>query len=61
VSKDSSSFENRYLSPKLVEFWMADKGMEAGRSLWRQRLLFCLPFELSDSIRVLDLGGEQVL
>jgi tRNA (cmo5U34)-methyltransferase len=57
VSKDSSSFENRYLSPKFVDFWMADKGMEAGRNLWRQRLLSCLPFELPDSIRVLDLGA----
>ena len=57
MSADLGSFKNRYLSPKFVDFWMADKGMEAGRTLWRQRLLSCLPFELTDSIRVLDLGA----
>ena len=30
--------------------------MEAGRSLWRHRLLSFLPFELTDSIQLLDLG-----
>jgi tRNA (cmo5U34)-methyltransferase len=35
---------------------MADKGMEAGRSLWRHRLLSFLPFESTASIRLLDLG-----
>jgi tRNA (cmo5U34)-methyltransferase len=51
------SFKNRYLSSKYVDFWMADKGMEAGRSLWRRRLLSFLPFESTDSIRLLDLGA----
>ncbi len=32
MTSDSGSFKNRYLSSKYVDFWMADKGMEAGRS-----------------------------
>jgi len=56
LTSDSRSYENRYLSSKYVDFWMADKGMEAGRSLWRQRLLSFLPFEPTDKIRLLDLG-----
>ncbi len=30
--------------------------MEAGRSIWRHRLLSFLPFESTDNIRLLDLG-----
>ncbi|MGO8805213.1 MAG: class I SAM-dependent methyltransferase [Candidatus Bathyarchaeia archaeon] len=56
MTSDSESFENRYLSSKYVDFWMADKGMEAGRSLWRHRLISFLPFDPSDSFRLLDLG-----
>ena len=57
TSADSASFKNRYQSSKYVDFWMADKGMEAGRSLWRKRLLSFLPFESSQAIDVLDLGA----
>jgi len=57
MTADSGSFKNRYLSPKFVDFWMADQGMEAGRSLWRQKLISLLPFESSDTLRVLDLGA----
>ncbi len=56
MTSDSSSFKNRYLSSKYVDFWMADKGMEAGRNVWRQRLLSFLPYEPADSFRLLDLG-----
>ena len=56
MTSDSGSFKNRYLSSKYVDFWMADKGMEAGRSVWRHRLLSFLPFEPADSFRLLDLG-----
>ncbi|MGD0450868.1 MAG: methyltransferase domain-containing protein [Candidatus Bathyarchaeia archaeon] len=54
---DSGSFKNRYLSSKYVDFWMADKGMEAGRNIWRQKLISFLPFEPTDALRVLDLGA----
>jgi tRNA (cmo5U34)-methyltransferase len=57
LTSDSGSFKNRYLSSKYVDFWMADKGMEAGRNVWRQRLLTFLPFEPTDSLRLLDLGA----
>ncbi len=56
MTSDLGSFKNRYLSSKYVDFWMADKGMEAGRSIWRHRLLSFLPFESKDTIRLLDLG-----
>jgi len=56
LTSDSGNFKNRYLSSKYVDFWMADRGMEAGRSVWRQRLLSFLPFEPADSFRLLDLG-----
>jgi ubiquinone/menaquinone biosynthesis C-methylase UbiE len=56
LTADSGTFKNRYLSSKYVDFWMADKGMEAGRSVWRHRLLSLLPFEPTDSMRMLDLG-----
>jgi len=55
-TSDSDSFKNRYLSPKYVDFWIADKGMESGRRLWRSRLLSFLPFESNQEFRVLDLG-----
>ena len=51
------SFKNRYLSSKYVDFWMADKGMEAGRNVWRQRLLSYLTYEPADAFRILDLGA----
>jgi len=57
MAADSSSFKNRYLSSKYVDFWMADKGMEAGRNIWRQKLISFLPFESTDTIRILDLGA----
>ncbi|MGZ4850489.1 MAG: class I SAM-dependent methyltransferase [Candidatus Bathyarchaeia archaeon] len=56
MTSDAGLFKNRYLSSKYVDFWMADKGMEAGRNVWRQRLLYFLPFEPADSFRLLDLG-----
>jgi tRNA (cmo5U34)-methyltransferase len=56
LTTDSGSFKNRYLSSKYVDFWMADKGMEAGRNVWRQRLVSFLPFEPADNLRLLDLG-----
>ena len=56
MASDVGSFKNRYLSSKYVDFWMADKGMEAGRSVWRHRLVSFLPFETADTIRLLDLG-----
>ena len=56
MASDLGSFKDRYLSSKYVDFWMADKGMEAGRSLWRHRLLSFLPFEPTDTIHLLDLG-----
>ncbi len=36
---------------------MADKGMEAGRNVWRQRLLSYLAYESADAFRILDLGA----
>lgn len=54
---DSDSFKNRYLSKEYVDFWMADKGMEAGRIIWRQKLISFLPFESAAAIRLLDLGA----
>ena len=56
MARDSSSYKDRYLSSKYIDFWMADKGMEAGRSIWRHKLLSFLPFEQADSFRILDLG-----
>lgn len=57
VTEDLDSFENRYRSPKYVEFWMADQGLEGRRIQWRKRLVASLPFGSSDTIRILDIGA----
>ena len=56
MTVDSGSFKNRYLSSKYVDFWMADKDMESGRNIWRQKLISFLPFEPTDTIHILDSG-----
>ena len=57
MTEDLGSFENRYRSPKYVELWMADKGLETRRIQWRKRLVASLPFDSSDSLRILDMGA----
>ena len=57
MTEDLGSFENRYRSPKFVEFWMADQGLEARRTEWRKRLVAFLPFDSSDTLRILDIGA----
>ncbi|MGB8827811.1 MAG: class I SAM-dependent methyltransferase [Dehalococcoidales bacterium] len=54
--EDLSSFENRYRSLKYVELWAADQGLEARRIEWRKRLVASLPFDSSDTLRILEIG-----
>jgi Methylase involved in ubiquinone/menaquinone biosynthesis len=51
------SFSERYRNPEFVDFWRADRSLEAARSWWRHRLITVLPFEAEKAIRVLDLGA----
>ena len=57
MAEDLGSFENRYRSPKYVELWMTDQGLEARRIQWRKRLVASLPFDSSDTLRILDVGA----
>jgi tRNA (cmo5U34)-methyltransferase len=53
----TADFSERYRNPEFVDLWRADKGLEAARSFWRNRLISVLPFESQKAIKVLDLGA----
>ena len=57
MDENLDSYENRYHSPKYVELWAADQGLEARRIEWRKRLVASLPFDSSDTLRILDIGN----
>jgi tRNA (cmo5U34)-methyltransferase len=53
----TTDFSERYRNPEFVNLWRADKGLEAARSFWRNRLISTLPFDSEKAITVLDLGA----